>query len=84
MAHIISILQEVELDPNDPEHAQMLKEYEEKHGKPFEPDLGLEKKAPQPMCTEEPADDSNMFVNIEDLSRLAAQTKAAFDGTKSN
>jgi hypothetical protein len=84
MAHIVSILQEVELDPDNPEHAQMLKEFEEKTGKPFEPDLGPNKKAPQPMCAEEPADDSNMFVDIKDLSRLAAQTKAAFDAAKSN
>ncbi|MCH7605424.1 hypothetical protein IID24_05560 [Patescibacteria group bacterium] len=39
MNHIISIHEEFELDPNNPEHAEMIKEYEEKSGKKLEGDI---------------------------------------------
>lgn len=45
LPHIISIHQEVELDPNNPEHAQMIKEYEEKTGEKLESDLKSKPKA---------------------------------------
>lgn len=53
-AHIISIHQEVELDPTNPEHAEMIKDYEKKTGQKIKPDVGKlpEKKAEKPKSTD--------------------------------
>lgn len=40
MPHIISVHTEIELDPNNPEHAEMIREYEKKTGQKIKPDLG--------------------------------------------
>jgi hypothetical protein len=93
MQHIISIHEEVELDPNNPEHAEMIKEYEKKTGKKIKPDIGKlpkqEKKQTEilPIIEESPAfevdEASNTgdatFIDIASLERLAEQTKRTFD-----
>lgn len=88
MPHIISIQQEIELDPKNPEHAQMIKEYEEKSGKKVESDLKLtapkqdllpvldEKKSP---ALEDTSTGDATFVDIASLESLAAQSKRTFD-----
>jgi hypothetical protein len=94
MQHIISIHQEIELDPDNPEHAQMIKEYEEKTGKKLKSDLAktpttkkTEKSEMLPVLEKSPAlevqDTPNtgdaMFVDIESLEKLAENTKRTFD-----
>lgn len=90
LPHIISIHQEVELDPSNPEHAEMIKEYEKKTGKKAKSDLtkAAPKKAEAlPIIEESPAfevgNSSNAgdstFVDITSLEKLAEQTKRSFD-----
>lgn len=70
LPHIISVQQEVELDPNNPEHAQMIKEYEEKTGQKVKPDLGKlpdKKKAEKPKSAELlPVLDKSPAFEVED------------------
>lgn len=77
MNHIISIHQEIELDPNNPEHAQMIKDYEERTGVTAEPDIhGTPKeKPPEP----ESSEGSVAFVDIENLEELAESTRRNFE-----
>ena len=89
--HIISIHQEFELDPNNPEHAEMIKEYEEKSGKKLESDIRKHKKA-EPASNglniieskgtplPDPAEDKGglTFVDIASLEKLAEHTKKSF------
>lgn len=91
--HIVSIHQEIELDPNNPEHMEMIKEYEKRSGKKLKPDMGkLEKKgevshtfkSPLPVI-EKPAFDVDtskagdaMFVDIASLERLAEMSQRSF------
>lgn len=91
MSHIISIHQEVELDPNNPEHAEMIKEYENKSGQKIKPDLKKnnvtqKKTEALPIIEESPVFDvgysntgDSSFVDITSLERLAEQTKRTFD-----
>jgi hypothetical protein len=92
MSHIISIHEEVELDPSNPEHAEMIKEYEKKTGQKIEPDLGkLPKtkvtnnvlpvldKAPMPKIDESSDTGDSTFVDIANLEKLAENTRRSFD-----
>lgn len=73
--HIVSIHEEVELDPNNPEHQKMIKEYEDKVGKKPNNDL---KDIPQ-ITKKSVQQDTSVFVDIEGLEKLAEQTKKTFD-----
>lgn len=91
--HIISIHQEVELDPNNAEHIKMIQEYEKKTGTKVQPDIGkLETKEISksvevlPILEKSPAldvEDTNagdaVFIDIANLERLAESTKRTFD-----
>jgi hypothetical protein len=92
ISHIISIHQEVELDPNNPEHAAMIKEYEEKTGKKVESDLKMGKihsaqkedllpviDAESNTLEQNEENGDATFVNITSLENLAAQSKRTFD-----
>lgn len=91
MPHVISIHEEVELDINNPEHAAMIKEYENKTGKKIQSDLiqsSAEKKKTKdlPILNEKPVSKDvssdtgdTTFVDIASLEQLAESTKRTFD-----
>lgn len=75
MQQVISIHQEIELDPDNPEHAQMIQDYEEKTGQELKPDMrppNIQEETP----SEEP-EGGVTFVDIENLEALAESTKRA-------
>ena len=78
--HVVSIHEEVELDPSNPAHRKMIEEYEERTGKSAQSDLRGAPK-PEELKTEPSQDvqEGSVFVDIEGLERLAAQTKKTFD-----
>jgi len=78
MEHIISIHQEIELNPENPEHAKMLKEYEDRTGAKATPDIKGTPKETPPDSQEEP-DGGVTFVDIDSLEELAENTKRTFD-----
>jgi len=76
MSHVLLITEEVELDPRNPEHAQMIKEYEEKTGGKAESDIAsFQKKKPPVLQKEEQV----AFVDINYLEKLASQTKNQYN-----
>lgn len=90
MQHIISIHQEVELNPANPEHAQMIAEYEKKTGKKVQGDLPqvvkpIDQEAPKstlmpvlkelPEPEEAPNTGNATFVDITKLEKMAEFTK---------
>lgn len=93
MPHIISVHTEVELDPTNPEHAELIKEYEKKTGKKVTPDLGkLPKDKPKTaelsVIEKTPALEADIaassagdatFVDIASLERLAESTRRTFE-----
>lgn len=93
LAHIISIHQEEVIDPANPEHADMIKEYESKTGKKLKSDLKQPRSDPTPEpkksllnvlknespVPSEPSTGDATFVDIESLERLAEDTRRAFD-----
>jgi len=76
MEHVISIHQEMELDPSNPEHVQMIKEYEEKIGEELKPDIKPPAHTQEETPSEEP-EGGVTFVDIENLEALAESTKRA-------
>lgn len=87
MPHIISIHQEMELDPNNPEHAAMIEEYEKKTGQKVTGDLKRppkpEKKMSLDVLQETPpasddADGDTTFVDIANLEQIAEQTRRSY------
>lgn len=84
MAHIISIHEEFELDPSNPEHAEMIKEYEAKTGEKIQPDIQAPKQEPlavieAPKETPPPEDEGGLtFVDIHSLEKLAEHSKRQF------
>lgn len=85
MPHLISIHEEIELNPDNPEHAQMIEEYEKKMGKKVKSDIKEPPKKAQalPVLNQMPPVPENTsgdatFVDIESLERLAEDTKRAF------
>lgn len=88
LSHIISIHQEVELDLNNPEHQQLVKDYEQKTGKKLKGDIehiqaNLESNSDLlPIINEtSPAESTGdaTFVDIANLEVLAEQSKRTFD-----
>jgi len=75
MVNVISICEEQWLDPNKPEHKEILQEYKQRTGHELKSDLNpttpLQQKPPA-----KPQDGS--FVNIDELSNLAKQTKEIY------
>ena len=88
MNHVISIHEEFELDPDNPEHAEMIKEYEEKSGRKLTGDLHQAPKNDNPLnviqdAQEEPpapeTDEGGLtFVDINSLEKLAAHSRRSF------
>lgn len=66
MAHIVSIQEELELNPKNPEHARIIEKLEQQ-------------KPPAPKKPVAPPDDSSPFVDIGNLETLARQTKRGLD-----
>jgi hypothetical protein len=88
--HVISIHEEVELDSNNPEHASMMKEYEERTGEKLESDIKAKVKAknkPQqetlPIIEKKEAEQDQQgdasFVDIFSLESLAEQSRRTFE-----
>lgn len=90
MSHIISIHEEVELNPSNPEHAQMISDYEEKVGHKVKPDVKQlipptqkTKGSILPILNESPMSEADnlldmgdsSFVDIESLENLAETTR---------
>lgn len=90
LEHIISVHEEQVIDPDNPEHAEMIKEYEQKTGKKVQGDL---KNSPQPIPSQEnsqllniiqeesPAqseEGDSTFIDIDSLERLAGECQRAF------
>jgi len=94
--HIISIHQEVELDPLNPEHEKAIKEYESKTGKKLEGDLNnkqnekVNKNKELPIIQEgTPTSDENLdqegdatFVDIRNLEMLAEKSRRTFQANE--
>lgn len=88
MPHIVSVHMETELDPADPEHARLIREYEEKTGKKAAPDVGQTpavKAKALPVIQESPVFDvaaepasGDVFIDIGNLERLAEQTRRSY------
>lgn len=77
LPHVVSVHEEVELNPNNPEHKRMIEEYEERTGKKLHSDL---KGEPTETPSQEESEEGGMaFVDIESLEKLAEQTKRTFD-----
>lgn len=89
LPHIISIHQEIELDPNNPEHKEMIEEYQNRTGKELKPDLiPVKTSEPKDLLpvidnkkspTEQNSVGDATFVDIANLEALAAQSKKTFD-----
>lgn len=84
MSYVVFIQEEQVLDPNDPEHKQLIDEYEQRTGKKVKSDIpsahtSVASQEAEPELTEVP------FVDIDNLASLARQTKlnyAMHDVTK--
>jgi hypothetical protein len=81
------ITEEVVLDPNNPDHARMIKEYQEKTGETIVSDISphLAPQIPAPdnlvnIETQKPVSEPTepAFVNIKHLDRLAKDTSQTF------
>lgn len=77
LPHIISIHEEVELDPSDPEHAQMIKDYESKTGKKIVGDIKA-KGITEPVKQKEPAKQNGLLNIIEKPSEATSEGDATF------
>jgi hypothetical protein len=95
MPHVISVHQEVELDPENPDHAEMILQYEKKTGKKIKPDVGpkadfssrrvSEGKKDLTVIEKPPVPEvipdtgDSTFIDIASLEKLAEQTKRTFE-----
>ena len=81
--HIISIHQEVEIDPSNPEHIELLNEYEAKTGKKVKSDMQTKTPKSKPLnIVEKPieiGEGDTTFVDIASLEKLAESTKKMLD-----
>lgn len=84
--HIISIHEEFELDPSNPEHQAMLKDYEQRTGQKLSGDLKpkpkVQKADPLAVIEQpppEPQDGDTTFVDIGELEDLAERTRQMFE-----
>jgi hypothetical protein len=88
MQHVISIQEEIVLDPvNNPEHRKMIEEYEKKYGKKVISDVSPHLapttfSPPPPSVKEETPPKEVAFVDIQRLTQLAKQSKESFDNKK--
>lgn len=82
------ITEEVVLDPNNPEHARMIKEYQEKTGKAVISDVSphmapvveLEtKKAELPEPIDEEESQEPAFVDVKNIALMARQARRSFE-----
>ncbi len=85
MDHIISIHQEFELDPNDPEHANMIQDFEKKNGQKLKGDLKKPEKVSEsllPILAEMPEaeviEGDVTFVDIANLEKIAETTQKMY------
>ena len=85
LEQLISIHEEEVIDPKNPEHAAMIKEFEQRTGKKVQSDLKEPVKQPENLLNiiEKPMESSgtgdSMFVDIENLERLAEDSRRAFE-----
>lgn len=90
LSHVILITEEIVLDPNNPDHAKMIKQYQEKTGETIISDVSphLAPTIPSPgqlvqidpiKQTPAPAKQEPAFVNIKYLNALAKKTKESFE-----
>lgn len=92
LEEIVFIQEEIELDPNNPDHVKMIREYEKQSGKKILSDVSphLAPTLPEPPANplavieapvkeEEPEGVDATFVNIDVLEKLAAGTKRTND-----
>lgn len=79
LSHVVSIHEEVELNPDNPEHKRMIKEYEERTGQKIQSDMRGALAPKEIPSQEEPQEGGMTFVDIESLEKLAEQTKRTFD-----
>lgn len=84
--YIIMIKEETTFDPNNPEHLELLRKYEESTGKKADinphliPELPvIKKETPLKQELREVEKDSVPFVDITSLSKLVRQTKRSHD-----
>lgn len=92
--HIQFIQEEIELDPDNPEHKRMIEEYEERTGKKLEGDLTQPEPPPPPPkkmelnvldAQEVPYESSpdeegdSVFVDIDQLTALADETRTRWE-----
>jgi hypothetical protein len=81
--HMISIHQEVELDPKNKDHAKMMNDFEEKTSTKLKGDLQpVIKKMELPIIEASPepeADGDAEFIDIATLEKLVVHTKRTFD-----
>lgn len=75
MPHVLLITEEIELDLTNPEHVEMIKEYENKAGNKIESDIPPFQKKKALVQKEEQVP----FVDIGYLEKLASQTKHQYD-----
>jgi hypothetical protein len=84
LEHVISIHQEEVLDPTNPEHAAMMKDFEQRTGRKAQGDLVKPRKETSlNVLTEKPipapgAGDAT-FVDIDSLDQLAEETRRSFE-----
>lgn len=81
---MVTITEEMVLDPSNPEHVQMIREYEQKTGKKVISDVSPHL-SPTLETTTPPApepDGEQVFVDIRKVARLAAATKKNYDNIK--
>lgn len=85
LEHVIFIQEEIELDPSNPIHSEMIKEYEKQTGKKIISDVSphlapkieddVEETKVEEKNTESDINPDSVFVDIESLTKLAESTK---------
>ena len=73
MSYVISIIEEIELHPDNPEHQKLIQEYEQKSGKKIQSDI------PSMQKKEKQEEQQLPFVDILALEKLAAFTKDQYN-----
>ena len=81
--HIMAIQQELELNPEDPKHAELIQHYEQKQEQQVEPAApactGCGSQSDVPAASQ-PGDAT--FINIDSLTQLARQTRHSYDNMR--
>lgn len=79
MEHIISIHEEIVLNPKNPEHAAMIEEFEKKTGQTLKGDVAKNELLSVKEESPETSSEDSIFVDIKNLEQLAERTKKALD-----